>query len=87
MKRIAVFTVGTGTGDNEDKLRSLAHGIASGIEALNPDEVYCVVSNDSMEKTIPYLMELVQDRYPITGYIRIHDVDTVSYTHLTLPTN
>lgn len=56
MSRILFMTVGTGVGDSEDKIHSLAHGLLKSIKYSRPDKIIFFGSKLS-KKTIDSLQK------------------------------
>lgn len=54
--RILFMTVGTGVGDSEERVRSLAHGLLSSIHHNRPDRVI-FFGSDKSRKTVDYISE------------------------------
>ena len=53
MKKALIITVGTGIGDNIEATKSIAHAISTSVRAANPERIVFVVSEESLERTIP----------------------------------
>jgi hypothetical protein len=61
MKRALIITVGTGTGGDIEATKSTAHAISISIRTANPEQVVFVVSDESLEKTIPEVNKELED--------------------------
>ena len=61
MDRILFMTVGTGVGDNEEQIHSLAHGLLKSITHFRPDKILFFGSNLSM-KTVESLKNQYKDQ-------------------------
>ena len=55
-----VISVGTGISTSEDSVRSLAGAIAFSIKHHNSDKVFFVVSKESLEETLPLILEEIE---------------------------
>lgn len=78
MSRILFMTVGTGVGDSEDKIHSLAHGLLKSIKYSRPDKIIFFGSKLS-KKTIDSLQkqykENMKNDLPPNELVLIEDVD------------
>lgn len=76
MPKAMIITVGTGTRDAKD----LAHGIAFSIRQQNPEFVSFVVTKESKNTTIPYILErlsLKEDQYVLKEIQDENDVERI----------
>lgn len=78
MRRVLFMTVGTGVGDSEDKIHSLAHGLMKSINHSRPDEIVFFGSELS-KKTVNSIEEQYQKDIrgdlPQNKFVLINDVD------------
>ena len=80
MDRVLFMPVGTGTGESEDRVRSLAHGLFHSINRNRPDKIVFFGSEMS-RKTVDYIekeAEVQGKDLPEYEFIEIHDIDVVS---------
>ena len=73
-KTILIMTVGTGTGDDVERTKNLAHGIFYSIESHNPDEI-CFFGSDDSRETIKYIHDDIIEDYGGYDFIEINQID------------
>lgn len=78
MKRALLMTVGTGVGDEEERIHSLAHGLLESIEHYKPDKTI-FFGSDISKMTIESLKKQYKERFredmEECEFCLIHDVD------------
>ncbi|WP_321211051.1 TIGR02710 family CRISPR-associated CARF protein [Methanothermobacter sp. DP] len=77
--RILFMTVGTGVGDSEERVRSLAHGLLSSIHHNRPDRVI-FFGSDKSRKTVEYISEEAKREgkvLPEYEFVEVNDIDLV----------
>jgi len=78
MNRILFMTVGTGVGDSEDKIDSLAHGLMKSVKYSRPDKIVFFGSELS-KKTVASLKKQYKNEghgdLPPNEFVLINDVD------------
>jgi len=55
-----IISVGTGTSQKEEAVINLAKAITFSIKQHNPNKTYFIVSKESIEKTLPYILKDIQ---------------------------
>ena len=68
------MTVGTGTGDDVERTKNLAHGIFYSIESHNPDEI-CFFGSDDSRETLKYIHDDIIEDYGEYDFIEINQID------------
>ncbi|MEM3737473.1 MAG: TIGR02710 family CRISPR-associated CARF protein [Candidatus Bathyarchaeia archaeon] len=75
MGKALVISVGTGTRPGDEAINSLAGAIAFSIKNNHPDKVFFVASKDSVEKTLPRILQRVA--LPDYEIIDVEDPDNI----------
>jgi len=77
INKALVITVGTGVGDDEgEAIRSIAHGIVASIRNSNPSRVVFVVSEKSLQATVPEIKRQAGS-LPAHEFVMIERIDDV----------